>query len=76
MNPQEFGETVETSVAWSPGNSTVATVSGREDPMGMRVDAGREFWRGVLIAGGFERDPAVDLRSGDGRRGARGDDPR
>ncbi len=57
MNPQEFGETVETSVAWSPGNSTVATVNGRDDPMGMRVDAGREFWRGVLVAGGFSAIP-------------------
>ena len=28
--------------------------------MGMISEAGREFWRGVLLAGGFTVDPAVD----------------
>ncbi|MGH3573170.1 MAG: AMP-binding protein, partial [Pseudonocardiaceae bacterium] len=35
----------------------MATVSGGKDPMEMPVDAGREFWRGVLIAGGFSAIP-------------------
>ncbi|HEY3690070.1 MAG TPA: amino acid adenylation domain-containing protein [Pseudonocardiaceae bacterium] len=35
----------------------MATVSGGKDPMEMRMDGGREFWRGVLVAGGFTAIP-------------------
>src|SRR5947209_1485410 len=56
---QRFGETAAISVApsSSAGSSTVATVSGGKDPMEMRMDGGREFWRGVLVAGGFTAIP-------------------
>ena len=43
--------------------------------MDKRTEAGREFWRAVLLAGGVDRDPAVDARPGTGRRRARGDRP-
>ena len=35
----------------------------------------REYWRGVLAAGGVHRHPALDPRPGAGRRRARGADP-
>src|SRR5882757_10312011 len=39
------------------GSSSVVTVGGGEIPMGASVAAGREFWLGVLLGGGFTAIP-------------------
>src|SRR3954467_638123 len=46
---------------WSAVTSTVTTVSGGKTVMAMPAEAGREFWRGVLVAGGFTAIPRWTL---------------
>ena len=53
--------TTTAAPSWSAASSTVATVSGGEDSMGKLAEAGREFWRGVLVAGGFTAIPRWTL---------------
>jgi len=45
------------AVAGSAAGNSVATVGGEEIPMGATVAAGREFWMGVLLGGGFTAIP-------------------